>query len=206
MIGRYTSLPRDLLVINGSHPVTHRSCHPFFFNPDLGYVDKLLIEERTELFVGNDVYIGLNVTILPSVVSIGDGAVVGAASVVTKDAPLAVVAGNPAKLVKYRFSPETIESIAASRWWEKDIDELKADELQFAAFLTPLKSFRFPVRTGWMRGRPYFGSVGEAAGVSPPGLSCPSFSLRRRFGNLGVPFPTVLSLPMLFRIIEVRKR
>ena len=113
-IGRYSSMPRNLLVINGSHPIDHCSSFPFFFNPDLGYVDKLLIERRSRLIIGNDVYIGLDVTIMPSVTTIGDGAVIAAGSVVVKDVPpFAVVGGNPAKFIKYRFSPETIEKIAA---------------------------------------------------------------------------------------------
>jgi len=56
---------------------------------------------------------------------IGDGAVIGAGSIVTKDVPdFAVVAGNPARIIKYRFSEETQQSIKASRWWDKDIEEL----------------------------------------------------------------------------------
>ena len=99
-----------------------------------------LSKRRTKLFVGNDVYIGLNVTILPSVSSIGDGAVIGAGSVVVKDVPpYAVIGGNPSKIIKYRFEQETIDKITESAWWEKDINELKADELEFASFLEPFK-------------------------------------------------------------------
>jgi acetyltransferase-like isoleucine patch superfamily enzyme len=140
VIGRYTSGPKNLLVINGSHPTTHKSHHPFFFNPDLGYCDKLLIERRTKLVIGNDVYIGLNVTIMHSVTSIGDGAVIGAGSVVIKDIPpFAVAMGNPARILMFRFSPETIEKITASRWWDKDIDELRADEQEFDTFQKPME-------------------------------------------------------------------
>lgn len=140
VIGRYTSVPRELLVINGSHPIKHKSCHPFFFNPDLGCVDKLLIERRSKLIIGNDAYIGLDVTIMPSVTVIGDGAVISAGSVVVKDVPpYAVVGGNPAKIIKYRFTPEVIAKIQASKWWEKNIEELKADEKEFAGFLKDLE-------------------------------------------------------------------
>ena len=140
IIGRYCSIDSNLLVINGSHPIQHRSSHGFFFNPNLEYVDKLLIKRRTKLIIGNDVYIGLKVIILPQVTNIGDGSVIAAGSVVVKDVPpFAVVGGNPAKIIRYRFAPETINKIIASQWWTKDIDELKADEEEFAGFLHPLE-------------------------------------------------------------------
>ena len=135
VVGRYTSIARGLQVINGSHPITHKSTHPFFFNPDMGYVDKLLIERRTKLIVGNDVYIGLDVTILPQVTYIGDGAVIAAGSVVVKDVPpFAVVGGNPAKIIKYRFSDQKIKEIIDTAWWNEDMDEIKKD---MSGFLIP---------------------------------------------------------------------
>lgn len=139
VIGRYTSIAPKFSVINGSHPTNHLSSHPFFYNPTLGYVDQLLIERRTKLIIGNDVYIGFNVAIMPQVTNIGDGAVIAAGSVVVKDVPpFAVVGGNPAKIIRYRFTPETIDKINASQWWTKNIDELKADEKEFTRFLHPL--------------------------------------------------------------------
>lgn len=140
VIGRYASVPRNLVVLSGNHPITHKSCHPFFFNPDLGYAEELLISRRTKFLIGNDVYVGVGVTLLPAVTSIGDGAVIGAGSVITKDVPpFAVIGGNPAKLIKYRFSQETIDEITRSAWWEKDIEELRKDELEFVTFLRPLE-------------------------------------------------------------------
>jgi virginiamycin A acetyltransferase len=77
---------------------------------------------------------------LPSVISIGHGAVIGAGSIVTKDVPpFAVVGGNPAKLIKFRFDSGIIEEIIASRWWERDIEDLKKDELEFTEFLRHLE-------------------------------------------------------------------
>lgn len=140
IIGRYSSIPRNLLVINASHPITHLSSFPFFFNPDLGYVEKLLITRRTELIIGNDVYIGLNVTIMPVVTNIGNGSVIAAGSVIVKDIPpFAIVGGNPAKIIKYRFSQQIIEQITQSAWWEKDIDEIKKNRFDFESFLKPLE-------------------------------------------------------------------
>jgi acetyltransferase-like isoleucine patch superfamily enzyme len=139
-VGRYTSVARNLQIIDASHPIAHKSSHPFFFNPDLGYVTDDFTKRTKKLIIGNDVYIGQDVTILPAVTSIGDGAVIAAGSVVVKDVPpFAVVGGNPAKLIKFRFSTETIQRIASSRWWEKAIEELKKDEEGFADFLKPLE-------------------------------------------------------------------
>lgn len=136
VVGRYTSVAAGLIVIHGNHPIKRKSSHPFFYNPDFGYVDELLIERRSKLLIGNDVYIGLNVTLMPSVTVIGDGSVIAAGSVVIKDVPpYAVVGGNPAKIIKYRFTPEIIAKIQASKWWERDIEELKADEREFSRFL-----------------------------------------------------------------------
>ena len=136
LIGRYTSIAEKFSVINGSHPIIHKSSHPFFYNPDLGYVDTLHITRRTKLIIGNDVYIGLNVTILPQVTSIGDGSVIAAGSVVVKDVPpFAVIGGNPAKIIKYRFSQQVIDQIMQSAWWEKDINEIKENRSEFESFL-----------------------------------------------------------------------
>ena len=140
VIGRYSSMPRDLLVINASHPITHRSSFPFFFNPDLGYVDKLLIKRRTKLIIGNDVYIGLDVTIMPAVSNMGDGSVIAAGSVIVKDVPpFAIVGGNPAKIIRYRFSQDTIDEITKSAWWKKDINDIKGNSAEFESFLKPLE-------------------------------------------------------------------
>ena len=76
VIGRYCSFGRDVKILNGNHPVTHKSLHPFFYNPLLRCVDKLLIE-RAKLMVGNDVWIGQGAMILPSVKRIGDGVGLG---------------------------------------------------------------------------------------------------------------------------------
>jgi virginiamycin A acetyltransferase len=140
VIGRYTSVGQNFLVLDGSHPLTHKSTHPFFFNPDFRYVSTLGIKRRAKLTIGNDVYIGANVVLLPAVESIGNGAVIGAGSVVTKDVPpFAIVGGNPAKLIRYRFGQNAIDKITNSAWWEKDIEELRNDEQKFASFLHPLE-------------------------------------------------------------------
>jgi virginiamycin A acetyltransferase len=135
-IGRYCSFADGVTIFNGNHPLENKSMHPFFYNPRCKYVTKDMIA-RTRLIIGNDVWIGHNAIILPSVKAIGDGAVIGAGSVVTKDVlPFAVVTGNPAKIIKYRFSEDKMREIMKSAWWDKNIEEIKQKE--FVDFLSPL--------------------------------------------------------------------
>ena len=75
--------------------------------------------------IGNDVWLGYNTIILDGV-RIGDGAVIGAGSVVTHDIePYAIYAGNPAHFLRWRFSEDTINRIQKSHWWQYDLDHLK---------------------------------------------------------------------------------
>jgi len=89
--------------------------------------------EDNPLIIGNDVWIGDGVTILPGCKSIGDGAIIGAASVVTKDVEsFSIIAGNPAKVIRKRFS-EKVETWAKyNKWWEMELEDLlAADQLLF---------------------------------------------------------------------------
>jgi len=126
IIGRYCSFADGVRVFNADHPLKFKSMHPFFYNPAFGYVTHELIS-RNSITIGNDVWFGHNAIILSSVRSIGDGAVIGAGAVVTKDVPdFAVVVGNPGKVIKYRFSEQTIRKLKQERWWDKDIEDLQA--------------------------------------------------------------------------------
>ncbi|WP_245458437.1 CatB-related O-acetyltransferase [Mesorhizobium sp. M8A.F.Ca.ET.057.01.1.1] len=88
--------------------------------------------------MGNDVWVGARATIL-SGVNIGNGAVVAACSVVTKDVePYAIVAGNPARFVRYRFSEDTIAAMQKIRWWDWPIERIKQEN---AAFDLPAEEF-----------------------------------------------------------------
>jgi carbonic anhydrase/acetyltransferase-like protein (isoleucine patch superfamily) len=74
--------------------------------------------------IGNDVWIGCYVVIMPGV-EIGNGAIVAAGSIVTKSVPpYAIVAGNPAKIIRYRFTKEQIAELERIRWYEWDIDKV----------------------------------------------------------------------------------
>ena len=80
---------------------------------------------RVPMTVGSDVWVGSN-AILCTGISIGNGAVIGANSVVTKDVdPFSVVAGNPARVIRYRFSQDVIKRIEASKWWNLPLEQIR---------------------------------------------------------------------------------
>lgn len=79
---------------------------------------------KGDVTIGNDVWLATDSTIL-SGVSIGTGAVVATHALVTKDVPpYSVVAGVPAKIIRYRFEPEIIEKLLATKWWDRSIDDI----------------------------------------------------------------------------------
>ncbi|GAB6194619.1 CatB-related O-acetyltransferase [Desulfocastanea catecholica] len=136
-IGRYCSFARNVQITVGNHPLKFKSLHPFFFNPTFGYVKELLID-RTKINIENDVWFGKSSIVLPSVKNICNGAVIGGGSVVTKDVPpYAVVAGNPAKIIKYRFTPNKVDELLSDKWWEKDINDLMSDPGSSKRFTSP---------------------------------------------------------------------
>lgn len=140
-IGRFSSFNRSARAFSANHPMNLKSTHAFFYNPALGLVkDDLAV--RLPLTIGNDVLIGHNVTILPSVRQIGDGAVIGAGAVVHEDVPpYAVVVGHPGRVVRYRFKKEVIADLRASRWWDSPLMEL----------VGKLDDFRCPLDGGPVR-------------------------------------------------------
>ncbi|MBM4062430.1 MAG: CatB-related O-acetyltransferase, partial [Planctomycetes bacterium] len=126
-VGRYCSIAETARTITHNHPLGHRSTSGLFFNPFFGLTRENLAP-ITRLRIGNDVWIGHNAIVLPSVREIGDGAVIGAGAVVHKDVPpYALVTGQPARVVGYRFAEARIQELLASRWWDREIDELAAD-------------------------------------------------------------------------------
>lgn len=123
-IGRYSSIASGVRIVNHNHPLSFKGTSGLFFNPSLGLCDQWLVEHKP-LEIGNDVWIGANAVVMPEVKRIGDGAVIGAGAVVNRDVPpYAVMLGNPARVVKYRFSEEVISRLLAEKWWEKDLSEL----------------------------------------------------------------------------------
>lgn len=136
-IGRYCSIAHGARILRGNHPMELKSMHGFFFDPALGVCDSFL-GTFYPIAIGNDVWIGDGAIIMPSVSKIGDGAVIAAGAVVNKDIPpYAVVCGNPARVVRYRFSEGKIRELQESRWWEKTIEELLPELAEFQRPLEP---------------------------------------------------------------------
>lgn len=128
-IGAFCAIAPDTLIYGqADHPLHSPSSFPFrseFFMADAIPAEPLT---RGPVRIGNDVWVCSRAIIL-SGVSIGDGAVVGAGAVVARDVPpYAVVAGNPARIMRYRFSPEIIARMLEIRWWDWPDDRIKAYE------------------------------------------------------------------------------
>ena len=130
-VGNFCSISGNVLVGMGHHTLNHLSTSPIFTECYNGtgqsWTTQSGINPYNKVIVGNDVWIGTRVMIIGGV-NIGDGAVIGAGAIVTKDVPpFAVVVGVPARVVKYRFSPETVEKIQASSWWNLPDSVLKSN-------------------------------------------------------------------------------
>jgi len=130
IIGRFCAIAEGVrFIMNGAnHMLSGFSTYPFniFGNGwEAGFDEQAWRGElRGDTVIGNDVWIGFDAVIMPGV-RIGDGAIVGGRSVVTRDVPpYAVVAGNPAKVVKMRFDPNTIERLLSIAWWNWPADKI----------------------------------------------------------------------------------
>ena len=118
-IGKYCSISTRVVIFLGSeHRTNWISTYPF---PILWEAAKSILGHpfsKGDVVIGSDVWIGYNVTIL-SGVTIGDGAVIGTGSVISGDVPpYAIVAGNPAQVIRYRFGEETIQKLLKIGWWD----------------------------------------------------------------------------------------
>ena len=118
-IGNYCSLAKGIkFYVDGNHRYDHASTFPFY---ELGYTSEVKNKNcwgKGPPRVMNDVWIG-NDAVIMSGVTLHDGCIVGANSVVTKDVPpFAIVAGNPAKIVKYRFEETVREVLLETAWWD----------------------------------------------------------------------------------------
>lgn len=127
IIGKFCAIAKGVeFVMNGAnHSMCAATTYPFYIMG--GGWEQFPPEELTykgDTVVGSDVWIGQNVTILPGV-HIGDGAIIGANSVVASDIPpYSVAAGNPCTVKKKRFDEELISYLLALRWWDWDEEKI----------------------------------------------------------------------------------
>ncbi|WP_237153663.1 CatB-related O-acetyltransferase [Oryzibacter oryziterrae] len=118
-IGNYVSIANNVSIGPGEHPIDRISTHSIFY--DAPYLELT----RGDCTIGSDAWIGVD-CIVRRGVSIGIGAVIGANSFVNEDIPdFAIAVGSPAKVIRYRFSPDKQQIILASRWWEKTFEEAR---------------------------------------------------------------------------------
>lgn len=136
-IGKYTCISSNVISVIGKHPTKEWvSLHPAFFSDrkqcGMTYVKENRFNEFTETtIIGNDVWIGHSALILEGV-KIGDGAIVGAGAVVTKDVPpYSIVVGVPAKVIKYRFSENEIAKLSELKWWDQSVEWIKENVDKF---------------------------------------------------------------------------
>ena len=132
IIGKFCALATGIkFIMNGAnHQISGFSTYPFYIfgngwekvtpqNNDLPF--------KGDTVVGNDVWMGYKSTIMPGV-TIGDGAIIAAHSVVVNDVPAySIVGGNPARIIKHRFTTETIKTLLEIAWWNWDIEKISAN-------------------------------------------------------------------------------
>ena len=159
-IGRYCSFGEQVQIGRHPHPMHWASTSPFFYNAypkvlDIDLPKGIELNPLTDFkrttrhvvakltTIGNDVWIGHGAFILPGV-TIGDGAVIAAMSVVTKDVPpYAVVAGSPARVKKLRFPEDQVKELLESKWWDFapwDLKGIQVDDIP--AFVEQIKILR----------------------------------------------------------------
>ena len=127
-IGSFTSIANGVAIGMGRHPLEWAAMSCVFYNNRDSIKTKFAMHSRPPelpVVIGSDVWIGRQAAILPGV-NVGHGAVIGAGSVVTKEVPpYAIVAGNPAKIIRYRFGAATITRLLDSQWWTLSNDAIQ---------------------------------------------------------------------------------
>ena len=126
-IGKFCSIASDCVIGGGSHPLEFVSTSPIFCQ-GRNILRKNFSSHKffpyKNIVIGNDVWIGAGAYI-KSGINIGNGAVIGAHAVVTKNvAPYSIVAGNPARVIKYRFERSVIDKLEIIRWWDWTDEQL----------------------------------------------------------------------------------
>ena len=118
-IGRYVSIGPGVWAFRRNHPSDRLSMHPYFYHPSFGAEPNADVPTEP-LTIEAGSWLGAGVVILPGCRRIGRGAVVAAGAVLTRDVPdYAIIGGNPARLIRYRFSEASIAAAEATAWWRK---------------------------------------------------------------------------------------
>ena len=121
-IGKYCQFGVDVALHATNHPI---SCMTTYINQNLFQGDLKQLKEENSIIIGHDVWIGHGVIIVGNV-KVGNGAIIAAGSVVTKDIPpYTIAAGVPAREIRKRFSETIIEEIETIKWWDKSEQELE---------------------------------------------------------------------------------
>jgi virginiamycin A acetyltransferase len=127
IIGKFCQIATGVrFIMNGSnHAMNGFSTYPFkVFGGEWANKDPMQVVSKGDTVIGHDVWIGNGATIMQGV-KIGDGAIIGTNSLVTKDVePYTIVGGNPAKEIRKRFDEETIQLLLALRWWHWDVQKI----------------------------------------------------------------------------------
>lgn len=125
-IGKYCSIADHVLIGATKHPIDWLSSSPFQYDEWLDEkCKKLSWEIGKNTIIGNDVWIGSG-AVIQTGVKIGDGAIIGSRAVVTKDVPpYAIVAGVPAKIIRYRFNEDIIKQLLNVCWWNLSHEEIR---------------------------------------------------------------------------------
>lgn len=136
-VGRFTSIAGKCYVIAGRHPYKEpfvTTCPMFFslmkqngytFANEQLYDEFKYAEDSNFVIVGSDCWIGYDVKLIEGI-RVGDGAVILAGAVVTKDVPpYSIVGGVPARIIDYRYDEETIQFLLNTKWWDNDIKWMK---------------------------------------------------------------------------------
>lgn len=142
-IGSFCSIAQDVYIGGVGHPLHFVSTSPVFLSHRDSVKAKYSRHEFLHLprtIIGHDVWIGYDAKIKAGV-RIGTGAVIGMGAVVTRDVePYAIVAGNPAREIRKRFDPNTIEALLSSRWWDWETERLTAAAQNFHSVEVFLRS------------------------------------------------------------------
>jgi virginiamycin A acetyltransferase len=125
-IGKFCSIAHGASFLSSlvNHHMDGFSTYPFaaLWGKDAGY--DYYYPDKGDTMIGNDVWIGSEATIMPGV-TVGHGAIIGTKAIVTKDVPpYAIVAGNPAKLIRMRFDQKTINALLSIKWWDWPLDKV----------------------------------------------------------------------------------